>query len=74
MGLLFSAEARIGYDQVVAIAGIGYRGVAGFEGSLFAADAVLMEVHGTPPDHSVHNVFSLEGFELQEPFLVHVNA
>ena len=29
MGLLFSAVGRIGYDEFVAISGIGYQGVAG---------------------------------------------
>jgi hypothetical protein len=27
MGLLFLAEGRIGYDEIVAIAGIGYPGI-----------------------------------------------
>jgi hypothetical protein len=60
--------------SVVAIAGIGYQGVAGFDGRLFAADAVLVEVHGAQPHHAVHDVFSIGGFELQESLLVLVQA
>ena len=49
MGLLFSAVGRIGYDKIVAISGIGYQGVAGFDGRLFAADAMKVEIRGVQP-------------------------
>jgi len=46
MGLLFLAVGRIGYDKIVAIAGIGYQRIPGLDERLFAADPMKVQVHG----------------------------
>ena len=43
--------------------GLGDKRIAHLDGTLFATNAVQVKVHDAEPDHSVNNIFSVQGFE-----------